>query len=372
MSENPDNKQAALSSIEHKYTDYFAAKTNYVDIHGLFARMVGKKELNEIIKLKNGYLFMKKSMNEVQIERISENMIDFQDYLSLNDIPLVQVLCPNTLLNDNDPVIPSGYTITMNQQADEFKNRLIDNDIKVLDLREEYIADGLPPYEFYYKTEPHWTIDTAFWAHTKIATLIDETLGNPYANQDYFDLENYTITTYENNTLGSCGVRVGIWFAGTSDVNIIMPNFETSLTTQVPTSSLIKTGQFSEVCTNEHALASNHLTPFTNNGYGYFEFYTEYVTFTNHLVENDKKIFVLRDSFSVALVQYLALHYKEVYVYDLRYNIDGKEIMLQLINDIQPDIVLNISAVEVLSDLKQFEFLTPLALDKVKNIDKTQ
>lgn len=255
----------------------------------------------------------------------------------------------------------------MNQRADEFKNGLSENDIKVLDLREEYIADGLPPYEFYYKTEPHWTFDTGFWAHTKIATLIDETLGNNYANQDYFNLENYTVTTHKNNTLGASGQKTGVFFAGVSDVNTIIPNFETLFSTEAISDNWTKTGTFLEACTRESTLSSSNLTPFTNNGYGYTNFYNEYAKFTNHLVENDQKIFILRDSFSRTLAPYLALHYKEVHLYDLRVDsINGKETMLRLIQEIQPDIVLSINAVEVIYDTALFRFLTTEAKKEVK------
>lgn len=92
MEEKPNNKQAALSSIETKYTNSFAGKTNYIDINGLFARLVDKVEVNGIVKLENGYLFRTERMNpNVQVEEIVENSANFRDYLTLYDIPFVQV-----------------------------------------------------------------------------------------------------------------------------------------------------------------------------------------------------------------------------------------------------------------------------------------
>ena len=48
-------------------------------------------------------------------------------------------------------------------------------------------------------------------------------------DEEALDIKNYEVNTYRNWFLGSIGKRVGIYYAGIDDIDLIYPKFDTLL-----------------------------------------------------------------------------------------------------------------------------------------------
>lgn len=92
----------------------------------------------------------------------------------------------------------------------------------------------------------------------------------------------------------------------------------------------------------------------------YFTSNSEYKKLENLKVTNDIKVLIINNSFSLTLAPFLALHFKEVHMYDLRTRFGGSaEGVIQKSNEIQPDIVLQVQELdsalplEIIVELKE-------------------
>lgn len=339
MVENPNNKQVALSSVESKYTSSFVGKTNYIDLNGLFARMVDKKEMNERYKLENGYLTYELQIQYNNMDLEIQNLTNLQKYLDLYAIPFAYVQTPHVIPTDDDPMIPMGYETNINGNSDRLLLGLEENDIVYLDLRDKIVQDEINNYELFFATDHHWNIQGAYWAHEHVALFIDQILNKNLVTSEYFDLISYSTEFYNNIFLGSDGQRTGLFFGGVDDVTLIIPSFATNFTVEIPNHQWDRIGTFDETILERSYLENQNLNYFSKNTYKvYLELNTEYIKIKNNLATNDTKVLLIKDSFSKPLAAYLALHYSEVHLYQ----VGSQETLLEKLHEIQPDIVLQV------------------------------
>lgn len=357
MEEKPNNKQAALSSIESKYTNSFAGKTNYVDINGLFARLVDKVEMNNRYRLNNGYLTDTLTSYSTMTSSIN-NLTNLRDYLALYNIPFAYVQTPHVISIDDDSMIPFGYETNINGNSDRLLAGLQENSVNYLDLRENVAADGINNYDLFFSTDHHWTTEAAFWAHSHIINFIDDAFNEKLVNHIYSDLSNYVIEEMECNILGSHGQRTGVYFGGINKVSAISPNFETSFHVQVPLKQFDEIGNFNATMLNNSGYTSTNVRGEPEGIY--FGSNTEYKKIDNLISDNNFKLLIINDSFSLPLAPFLSLYFNEIHMYDTRTNFGGStEGFIKKLHEIQPDVVLQIRTYS--------NSLTAEALAEVKN-----
>lgn len=339
IEEFPDNRQLALSTVESRYISDFPGMNNYVEINSLFSLMLCKKELNERYKLKNGYLTDLIGESVFNTDA-SDSMNALNDYLNERGIAYGYIQPPLPYATDDTELMPMGYVTNQNQLKDLLFHKLDEQGVSYLDLRINAIEDDYGIEELYYKGDSHWTILGSVWAHQYIVEFIDEMLGVEVANQKYFDLSNYLKKEIDCNIVGSHSNRTGVIFGNYDRIIKFIPIDEQEYRLQIPSMSIDNTGDFSEVFDNSeeyeesvsYAVEGVYLTK--NN---------EYVKITNQSVGNETKIMLLNDSFSLTLAPYLAQHYKEVHMYDVREKFGGSpEEALAKIQEIKPDIVLQV------------------------------
>lgn len=344
INENSNNLQVALSSIEGKYSNSFHSKTNYIDLNGLFSLLIDKKEVNERFKLNNGYLTNSLFYTSSTFENIS-NVTNLSNYLEFYDIPYIYIQTPHLLQTDDDIMIPSGYFTSINQYSDDLLDALALNNIDFLDLRQNILEQNINNYDLFFKTDSHWTTEASFWAHTQIIEFLDDKFDYFSTNSLYSDINNYTSNVMNSIILGSHGQRTGVYYGGTDTVTAIIPNFETNFHLQIPSENIDTIGSFSNSLMNLENYTDTKITSSPENIY--FGSNTEYKKITNLLSENDLKVLVINDSFSLPLVPFLSLYFSEVHMYDFRSYYNGSpDGFVSYLHEINPDIVLHIRNLE--------------------------
>lgn len=340
MEENEEDIQLAYSSIESKYVENFSGKDNYVDLNGWFSNVIDKHYVNDVYKLDNGYLTS--SLNTYYKQDVGADNIDSLDkYLQAIDIPHVYVNVPTIFETDDDEQIPSGYNSYVNKMDDELLVILEEKGVEYIDLRENAIEENRNFYDLFYKTDNHWTSSTALWAADIIAEYLDIKMEDVNRLPEYGKLENYHIRGLDVNILGGQGYRVGMYYGGTSKLDVIVPKFDTYFELEVPSRSIIKTGTFEELFV-EYELYSENFTARGPESI-YFGENLEYRKIVNYNANNEYKILVVNDSFSLPLIPFLSLQFKETHMYDVREQFGGSaQGLSNKIAEIQPDYVVRI------------------------------
>lgn len=305
------------SKLEADLLANFEGKLGLVDYNGLMSRVIGQTELNNVIKLNNGYLC--DPMDEIPegyVDWQVESIVGLRDYLSSQGCQLLFTMAPSTIDKYN-PQLPAGIEDYGNYDLDMIAAKMSAGGINVLDIREAIHDEGLNQYDLMYRTDHHWNTEGGFFAYTKIAEWIRENTGCEI-DEKLLDIDNYEITKYKNWFLGSRGQRTGRLFAGVDDFDLIIPKFETEIYNQYGA------GTFEEKMINMEPLSEKNMES---------EYIYEHVLnrclghFWNVNAPNTIRVAVVTDSFGDAVNSYMALSFLEFFYVDAYNNSGLKEIV---------------------------------------------
>lgn len=157
-------------------------------------------------------------------------------------------------------------------------------------------------------------------------------------NENYYtNIENYNIKIYKNRFLGSKGIRIGSWYVGKDDFDLIYPKFKTDFEYTHIYGDEIKNykGDFLNALMDTELLDGDMVNAYLVNLKGGW---VENIVINNKS-NNDLKILLIADSFGRAMTPFLSACFKETRYIDPqpgRFN----ENILEYINDYKPDIVI--------------------------------
>lgn len=337
-----------ISTIEEKYLDTFEDKNEYITINGMISNFFGIRKLNNVVKLDNGHLAM--TQTAVETEKFATNLIKLNNDLKSKGIDLMYVQAPSKI-NKYDQKLPTYILDYSNSNVDELLEG-IKGSVDYIDVREEMYNAGVSQYDYFFKTDHHWTPEGAFWAfENSVAPILSERYDFQIS-EEFLDINNYEIEVYSDWFLGSTGKRVGTAFAGVDDISIITPKFDTSYEFEVPSRTIYRTGSFSEAMFDYSKIEEKDY--FSKNPYAVYtggDFPLN--TIKNNNIVEGKKVLLVRDSFACAFAPFLSLVCEELEIIDLRYFSDNT--LEEYIDIMQPDIVIFLYNQSSISE-KMFEF----------------
>lgn len=296
------------------------------------------------INLGNGYYSILNK--QVNTDQLSEKLIKFNNYLKDKNIEFMYIQAPFKISKEQK--ILSIYTDYTNENMDNLLKNIY-NKVDYIDLRQNIVQENLNHLELFYKTDHHWLPQTGFWATNKISSYINDKYNLGLRTENITaDLFNNIV--YPNMFLGSDGRYVSLKKANPENFTVILPKYETSLSIKIPDLKIDTTGTYEETLLDKSQLK-----------YGNFYKINQYATYSygdralieihNNLVNNGKKILLVKDSFSEVVIPFLALENEYLNVIDMRH-FDGS--LKTYINKYQPDFVIvmyNGGAIIDLNDL---------------------
>lgn len=343
--------------FESVYNERLPAKNLLVTMNGGLQKLLGTRSLNERYLLDNGQLTY--TIDAYDMTGIGENTVAFRDALAEREIPMVYV---NAMfkIDGADKQLPVGVEDCSNENADRFLSILREHDVNVLDLRELAHAQQLDYGELFYATDHHWKAETGFWAFTEIAAYLEQLDASFGVDEMITDAANYEHTVYEDIFLGTAGRRVGPLYSGWDDLTVIAPKFSTDLRFSAPDEGVERSGDyretmlFSELLSGGDDFTISRYDVYCGQDYGLLQI-------TNNNAEGgadvtDKRILVLKDSFSSVVIPFLSLGYEELCFIDLRV---FTEDLVGFVEEYDPDLVMvlyNPGAYED-NNLAMFEFV---------------
>ncbi len=296
-------------------TDTFNApfKKQYIEANGLFHRINGKRFVhdagnNHVTKLSNGHISLS-SLEEYILEskKAAEYVTEFNKFAKQENIDFLYISAPNKLYKNNHLAISGVYP--KYGDTSEFLSIIEKNDVNCINIAEEFETEGIDMYDFYFKTDHHWTPEGAFFAFQKTCEFMKNEYGYEIDSK-FTNINEYTIDTYEDYFVGSAGTRTGSLYSGKDDFSLIYPNFQTQLS--LTDADIFKEGNFYDVMFDLEKLNETFVYC-TYLGYD-----TPLKTIKNFNSTSDKKIMLIRDSFGSTFAPYLSLICKELYIVDMR------------------------------------------------------
>lgn len=301
-------------------------KEYYVEYYGLAARLLGQPELNEVVRLKNGYLSgVEEEAPKDQLMQDAKDLAELKEYLDNRGCRLLYVQTPFKI-SKFDESLPAGIEDYSNQNLDYFLGCLEQYGVDYIDIRQTMYDDGMNQYDYFFRTDHHWTPEGGFYAYNKIAEYLEENY-NISVDEQVRNIDNYRIDNYEDWHLGTNGQRVGIYYGGIDDFHMISPEFDTQITntdTQV-------SGSYTDVLIEEAVLRERSAATYDiayGNSIGSH--------FYNPNAQNEERVIVVSDSMGKVVAPFLILSFREVYTTNYTLN-------EQILEEYQPNVVIYIT-----------------------------
>lgn len=284
----------------------------------------------------DSHLLPSSFMNPViqEVKSAVNKVVNFNDYLEKKKITFLYVQLPYKI-SPNETNLPPNGENHLNQKATKFVEGLMEQGVAVLDYRQTMIEQEIDYWDSFFKTDNHWKPSVAFYATKEVCLKLEELTGMEF-QKDLFDLENYDIVVYPDIFLGNMGKQVGLLYGGVDDFELIIPKYPTEYTWSCARKGFEKRGEAKESLLNTPQLdwAYFHLS-----SYGIYSLkYRGHCKIVNHKANYERKIIVICDSYTNPMASFLAPHFSELHFMDLRGDLT-KEDLMQLIEEVQPDIV---------------------------------
>lgn len=301
----------------------FAGKFEFVNLNGAMRNLIGQREMHGLVKLMNGHLiYPQEKMSEEEIEMYVDGVIKYAQFCKSKG-KYVLFVQPNLKVDEENKQLPIGVEDYSNENINAFLQYLRGSGVDVLDIRECMKNDGLDIYDYTYVTDHHWTTEGGFYAFTKITEWVEEETGVS-VNQDVTDINKYDIQKYKNWHLGTYGQRVGKYFAGIDDYDLILPTFNVSFIDETG-----KESSFLDQVVNTSVFEKQN--PKSRYTYDFAMEVPSGISTTSKRLS----ILMISDSYVKAMAPYLKLAYSD---YDYQYYMNG--LYADYVNQVDPDVIV--------------------------------
>jgi len=334
--------------IDGQITKRFPYKDAFIDLFGFCQLAMGKRYIDDVEvgriyrDPRTRYLYSAKNFLVKSVTNqpegpllVQHRLLDLSRTLEQNGIPLLFIMAPNKLPAPNSP---------SEQTADELLSFAAKQRIAALDLRKELHITEANKERFFYRTDHHWTVQTAFQAYRKIFARLQRDYHFDFDGA-YADIDNFTARTFPHKFLGSYGRRVGRYYAGRDDITLLTPKFPTSYSSwklNLRNQQVTREGDFTEVIfdgKDPEKIAIDYII-YLNGDWPAMKI-------TNHL-QKKYKLLVIKDSFAPPVIAFLSMNVHEINVVDMR-QYRFKQSVEEYILDYKPDLVLILYNKDMLS-----------------------
>lgn len=345
----------AIDAAETAVNEGTFKRQEFVEIYGLAQLLMDKRVITDYnygSLYKTFYDQVTFAVPERYVDDAANATFPVVNELIQHDIDFLYIQLPFKVSSGHHQDItgikelPPHITDYSNENASAFLDIMNNANVKTYDLREDFYNSGLSQNDLFFNTDHHWTIEGAFLATDLISKYLNENYDfdiqedlysmskSVNVNTDAEAIENshtdnssiiedeasyihFKKTTYKDYFLGSMGRRVGKIYGGLDDFSLITPKFPTDIKlTQIEgAGQQIFEGSFNDAVLEMQYIENADVS--TNRYAVYHGDYQE-LRFENKLVENDKKILIIKDSFGIPIYSLLSLGIKEVRAIDLR------------------------------------------------------
>ena len=282
----------------------------------------------------------------------AEAVAVLRDTLAEHDIPFLYFQSPTKEI-DGYTDYPLGMDYGSTANAAAMRDALREHGIEVLSFAEEFAESGIDPASQFYRTDHHWTTQTAFTAFSLALPYLNDTLGWSL-DLSLSNADNWLSLYQPQSFLGSIGRRIGEELAGLDDYTYLEPAFDTAYHIYYPPSSTevpYWTGTFHETMVRDALLYSEDVT--ANRYASYFQYDYGELIIENLNADNDLHIAILKDSFALPFTAFLSTAVAGIDMIDLR-EFEGS--VADHLAETKPDLVIMMYTNSAFNEPKMYEF----------------
>lgn len=281
------------TAFETYLSDHFPLRSFFVGLNSYYQLMLGNNGATGIYKGADGYLFSKPEA--LNADRLTRNIGYLSTFAEKNNLNAALLAVPTAgyILDEKLPAVHEEY-------VDEEAFALIQNSLAgrmpLIDMRNTFRS---AQEQVYYRTDHHITSAGSYFCYQAIC--------NQFGLQPV-QRSSFAVQTSED-FYGTTYSRSGLWFTKPDTVEIWK---DENLSVKVYVSE-----DGSEDWTHDGLFFMHHLDAddqypvFLDGNHGYVHIRNENAT--------GGKLLIVKDSYAHCLTGFLAAHYSDIYMIDLRY-----------------------------------------------------
>ncbi|MDR1566904.1 MAG: hypothetical protein LBS48_06465 [Treponema sp.] len=318
--------QASFANFENFISQNIIGREKFVEFYAYMQKLMGKQEMDNfyLIRDQRGQMvygaFDPEDMVGIGVQESARRLRRMQLAVERFGTKVFFVNPPALHIRDKRQYPLGLPPQDVNHRQDSFLYWLSRYGVDSLDLRESLGEHDLPADRYFFNTDHHWRISTAFTAFGDIITWLNRQYGANLDPEGYVrDIRNYNVKVYENASLGSMGRRTGVVYSGLDDFEVIWPKFDlmTNFTYigrfTEPERMTVKTGPFSQSLIYLDVLQTEK--PYQTDFYSvYHSGIKSHEMIINHNNPEAPRLLMIRDSFSLPLGVFMAPLFSEIHM----------------------------------------------------------
>ena len=333
--ETDDLKTRIISA----YDDNIVGFDRFISVYGISQKLLGTSIYEDagytyLIRDSEDFLHFNTLLTDAQ--PYADAVIRFRDKMDAENIPFLYLQSPTKEI-DGYTDYPPGIDYNSTANAQDMKDTLLASGVELISFAEEFAARGIDPASQFYRTDHHWTTQSAFEAFRIALPYLNERFGWQL-DASTCQPENWTSLYQPQSFLGSIGRRIGRELAGLDDYTYLEPAFETSYDVYYPPSSREKpywSGSFHHTMVRDSLLYADNVE--ANRYASYFQYDYGELVIENKLADNDLHIVIVKDSFALPFTAFLSTAVHKITMIDLR-GFEGS--VADYMSELQPDLVI--------------------------------
>ena len=329
----------------------------FININGFYQGVMQRDYIydvdpqNDTIRTGNGKVVsVSSTASKKKMRKAAAELKKTQDWLSERGIASLYVQAPSKTCFSEEDLMP-GISNKTYDKLEFFVKELDKQNVTYVDAREWIKDNGA---DGFYKTDHHWTTETAFDVAVSTGKLLNEDYGFNIS-KEVLDPSNYDFDKHRDAFLGAEGRRTGRYYVGLDDFTVITPAFDTDFHAGIDSSETghsERDGSFEETVmdmekdTEHYSFDDSAYYTYWGGDYGRAE------TINNN-VDDDSSVIIFKDSYGIPVTAFMTNMFHRVNVIDKRYY-ESTETLKELIEETDPDLVMFVYGPGYLGKKKMF------------------
>lgn len=338
---------ADTKTLSDKLSDHIALHDRWIDLYGGVQRLTGVDCIGkggDLQRMRDGRLTFSFSSEAPFSQQETDGLRTLKQAIDRVRARGVFILIPQKVCATQSQFSARGVVYRAEEQDALREQAFRGAGFETLDLHRKMHEEGLDHPSLFFRTDHHWTGQAGLWAAREIAAQLG-------LDADRLDASQFTVQKHPQVFLGSIGKSCGLLYSGGyEDFDVPVPAFATDFTMQIDEETP-RSGSFSEALLFPEYLA-DHTQRDSSVYFVYLSGEHDRISIQNHRAPDDRRILLIKDSFSNCVAPYLALCCAQVDLIDPRY-FDGS--VSDWIGQNEPDIVCVTMTSFVDNDLFRFK-----------------
>lgn len=299
--------------FEAYLSDQFVKKDFWTGLKAATEKAALKKENNGVYFGKDGYLFERFPEPGKQLAANINHLNLFSD--KLQGMNMYVMVAPTSIAMYPEKLPKYAYSADQLAAISAIKEQL-NSSIHWIDVYNPLADFADKP--IYYHTDHHWTTHGAFIAYEAAAKAMGI---QPYAKEDF------TIESVSKDFYGTYDAKANDFTIQPDSIELYQPNFDINYTVEFEDGTRALDGLYAW----EFLEKRDQYAMFLNGNHGKAVIHSS--------VNNGRKLLVVKDSYAHALIPFLANHFEEIHMIDLRYTHEKLDVYMEQ-HDIEDVLVI--------------------------------